>query len=52
MAVSGVAHPQDGWPAAVFFPFGHPMPYAYTNSSKVMATNVLFAVQNFSVEVD
>jgi hypothetical protein len=25
--VSGVAHLQGGWPAAVFHPFGHPTPY-------------------------
>jgi hypothetical protein len=24
-----VAHPQDGQPAAIFYLFGHPMPYAY-----------------------
>jgi hypothetical protein len=29
MAVSGLAHPQRGWLAAVFYPFGHPMPCAY-----------------------
>jgi hypothetical protein len=28
-AISGVARPQDGRPAAVFNPFGHPMPYTY-----------------------
>jgi hypothetical protein len=28
-AVLGVASPQGGRPAAVFFPFGHPTPYAY-----------------------
>jgi hypothetical protein len=28
-AVSGVAHPQGGLPVAVFYPFGHPIPYAY-----------------------
>jgi hypothetical protein len=28
-AVSGVARPQDGRPAAVFYPFGHPTPYAH-----------------------
>jgi hypothetical protein len=27
-AVWGVAHPQGGRPAAVFYPFGHPTPYA------------------------
>jgi hypothetical protein len=29
MAVSGVVCPQGGQPAAVFYPFGHPMPYAH-----------------------
>jgi hypothetical protein len=29
MAVSGVAHPQGGWPATVFYPLGHPAPYVY-----------------------
>jgi hypothetical protein len=28
-SVSGVTHPQGGQPAAVFYPFGHPTPYAY-----------------------
>jgi hypothetical protein len=28
-AVSGVARPQDGRPATVFYPLGHPTPYAY-----------------------
>jgi hypothetical protein len=27
--VSGMARPQGEQPAAVFYPFGHPMPYAY-----------------------
>jgi hypothetical protein len=26
-AVSEVARPQSGWPAAVFYPSGHPTPY-------------------------
>jgi hypothetical protein len=26
-AVSGVARPQGGWPAAVFYSLGQPMPY-------------------------
>jgi len=26
-AVLGVARPQGGWPAAVFFPLGYPTPY-------------------------
>jgi hypothetical protein len=29
LARAGVDHPQCGQPAAVFFPFGHPTPYAY-----------------------
>jgi ribosomal protein L25 (general stress protein Ctc) len=29
MAVSGVARSKGGWPAAVFYPFGQPMPYAF-----------------------
>jgi endonuclease YncB( thermonuclease family) len=29
MALSGVAHLQDGWPAVVFYPFGHLTPYTY-----------------------
>jgi hypothetical protein len=32
MAISGVAHPQGGRPAAVFYLFGHPTPYAYVHS--------------------
>jgi hypothetical protein len=28
-ALSGVACPQGGRPAAIFYPFGHPTPYAY-----------------------
>jgi hypothetical protein len=28
-AISGVARPQGGWPAAVFYPFGHPTPDVY-----------------------
>jgi hypothetical protein len=30
-AVSGVARPQGGRPAALFYPFVHPMPYACEN---------------------
>jgi hypothetical protein len=29
MAILGVAQLQDGWLAAIFYPFGHPMPYTY-----------------------
>jgi hypothetical protein len=29
MAVLGVTCLQGGWPAAVFYPLGHPTPYAY-----------------------
>jgi hypothetical protein len=32
MAVSEVAHPWSLKLAAVFYPLGHPMPYAYGNS--------------------
>jgi hypothetical protein len=39
-AVSGVAHPQGRRPAAVFYPFEHPMPYAHDERMKDMA--VLF----------
>jgi hypothetical protein len=28
-AISGVARKQGGGPVAVYYPFGHPMPYAY-----------------------
>jgi hypothetical protein len=28
-AISRVAHPQGWRPAAIFYPVGHPMPYAY-----------------------
>jgi hypothetical protein len=31
MAISGVAHPQGGRPAAIFYLFGHPTPYNYGN---------------------
>jgi hypothetical protein len=30
-AVSGVARLQGGQPTAVFYPFGHPTPYAHAN---------------------
>jgi hypothetical protein len=29
MSFLEVARPQDGWPASVFYAFGHPTPYAY-----------------------
>jgi hypothetical protein len=32
MAVIGLARPQ-GWLAAVFYPFGHPTPYAHENET-------------------
>jgi hypothetical protein len=34
MAVSGVTHLKCEWPVAcgLFYPFGHPMPYAYVMS--------------------
>jgi hypothetical protein len=31
MAISGVAHPQGGWPAAVLYPFRRPTPCAYVH---------------------
>jgi hypothetical protein len=34
-AVSGVALSQGGGPADVFYPFGHPEPYAYDVTSTV-----------------
>jgi hypothetical protein len=34
MNVSGVARPQGGWPPAVFYPFGHPTPYASASDMK------------------
>jgi hypothetical protein len=35
---SGVAHLQGRWPAAVFYPFVHPTPYAY--EGEIMSTKV------------
>jgi hypothetical protein len=35
MAVSGVACPQGGQPATVFYPFGHPSPYSYDSKQNV-----------------
>jgi hypothetical protein len=29
LVISGVVHQQDGRPAPIFYPFGHPTPYAY-----------------------
>jgi hypothetical protein len=33
MAVLGVARPQGGWLAAIYYPFRHPTPYAYENKT-------------------
>jgi hypothetical protein len=33
-AVSGVACPQGGWPAAIFYPLGYPMPYGPAVTSR------------------
>jgi hypothetical protein len=33
-AVSGVARPQGGRPATIFYPFGQPTPYAYVHAYK------------------
>jgi hypothetical protein len=32
---SGVAHPQGKQSVAIFYPFGHPTPYAYGSKDKV-----------------
>jgi hypothetical protein len=40
MAVSGVDHPQGGWPAAVFYPLGDPTPYAHERKGKGHKGNV------------
>jgi hypothetical protein len=29
-----MAHPQGGQPVAVFYPLGHPMPYAYSSFAR------------------
>jgi hypothetical protein len=41
MAVWGVAHLQGGRPSAVFYPLGHPTPYAYADATDaaVVATH-------------
>jgi hypothetical protein len=44
-AVSEIARPQGGWPAAVFYPFGHRTPYAYA----VHSFKETFTVQQFAV---
>jgi hypothetical protein len=33
MAISRVARPQGGWPAEIFYPFGHPSPCAHAHLS-------------------
>jgi hypothetical protein len=59
MAVSGVAHPQSGQPATVFYPSGHPTLYAYDFLSPLFLSLdfVLFSflldfVRNFSLFCD
>jgi YD repeat-containing protein len=37
---TGMAYPQGGQPAAVFYPFGHPLPYAYDFSSRSIKDRV------------
>jgi hypothetical protein len=32
-AISGVACLQGRWPAAIFYPLGHPTPYAYVKDN-------------------
>jgi hypothetical protein len=36
--ISGKARPHGGWPAAVFYPLGHPKPYAHASNSKKINT--------------
>jgi hypothetical protein len=38
MAVSVMACPQGGWPAAVFYSFGYSTPYAYDEKHKLRKT--------------
>jgi hypothetical protein len=45
MADLVVARPQAGWPAAIFYPLGHPTPYAYT-INKLRAQKLLTALAN------
>jgi hypothetical protein len=35
LTVLGMAHMQGEWPAAVFYPFRHPTPYAYAKISSI-----------------
>jgi hypothetical protein len=39
MAVLGVARPQGGWLAAIYYPFRHATPYAYENKTRRAARN-------------
>jgi hypothetical protein len=36
MAVYGVARLHGAWPAAVFYPSGHPTPYAYERRKRAL----------------
>jgi hypothetical protein len=42
-AVSGVAHPQGRWPAAVFYPLGYPTPYGPGGDEVLVLSVVLFS---------
>jgi hypothetical protein len=43
--VSGVVRPQSGRPAVVFYPFGHPTPYAYDHNDLVISTFTVLLIQ-------
>jgi hypothetical protein len=47
MAVSGVARPLGGQPAAVFYPLGHPTPYAYVVGQEAEAEGGSGQSENF-----
>jgi hypothetical protein len=56
MVVARVARPQGGWPAAVFYPLKHPIPYAFAIHSlfgrlaTVYATFALDLTKKYDVE--
>jgi hypothetical protein len=39
MAASGMARPQGRRPAAVFYPFGHPLPQAYDSQNEQISSH-------------
>jgi hypothetical protein len=44
MDISGVARPQGKWPAAVFYPFEHPKPYASEKRKGTVGQNFSFGM--------